>query len=503
MPEKPVPEKPVPAMPVPAIAVSLLLFLLLRLVFWFATFPNPDEAYYWLWGQHPALSYYDHPPFLAWVQAAFTAVLGRSFLILRLPNLISNGALLFTYYRITRYLYGDKGRSAFWLTVALLLSSPLYFLFLALAWPDQWLIAFSLGSAFLGITFLDGYRDGRGKTWRLYGAAILLGLAGLCKYNVVFVGLGLGLAVLTNRPLRPLLRDRRFYLAVAIAVAALLPIGLWNLSNDFQSFRYYADRSLHPGSLSLNPLSPLGFWLLSALTVSPFHCFSFYRASRLGFPGIQTQSFYCSVAFWVFAASTVSLSVISLVSTALYYWNITAYLLLVPLLPTALLDRRSLRTFWGGQLYGLLFAGLLVVHYSLLPISAWVSREGDPDSRMLFGWNQVAQVVKAEAATLEQPLLLTTDYRSAAALAYELNDKTVLALSDRVDQFDFWYPGDRALRGKNAVLLSDDWHPLPSQLASRFDRTSKPVTVTVDRFGVWIKHYYVQKGYGFNSVPNP
>jgi hypothetical protein len=24
--------------------------------------PIGDEAYYWLWGQHMALSYFDHPP---------------------------------------------------------------------------------------------------------------------------------------------------------------------------------------------------------------------------------------------------------------------------------------------------------------------------------------------------------------------------------------------------------------------------------------------------------
>ena len=124
---------------------------------------------------------------------------------------------------------------------------------------------------------------------------------------------------------------------------------------------------------------------------------------------------------------------------------------------------------------------------------------------MLFGWNQVAQVVGAEESKLgqeklRQPLLMTTDYRSASALAYELNDKDVMAISDRVDQFDFWYPSDRAIEGRNAVLLSDDWHPLPPQLIARFDRISEPITVTVDRFGVWIKNYYVHRGYGFKKL---
>ena len=27
----------------------------------------PDEAYYWVWSHHPQLSYFDHPPFVAWL----------------------------------------------------------------------------------------------------------------------------------------------------------------------------------------------------------------------------------------------------------------------------------------------------------------------------------------------------------------------------------------------------------------------------------------------------
>src|SRR5215217_3462094 len=27
----------------------------------------PEEAYYWMYAQHPAMSYFDHPPMVAWV----------------------------------------------------------------------------------------------------------------------------------------------------------------------------------------------------------------------------------------------------------------------------------------------------------------------------------------------------------------------------------------------------------------------------------------------------
>ena len=35
-----------------------------------------DEAYYWMWGQHPALSYYDHPPLNSWLLSLSSAVFG-------------------------------------------------------------------------------------------------------------------------------------------------------------------------------------------------------------------------------------------------------------------------------------------------------------------------------------------------------------------------------------------------------------------------------------------
>ena len=94
-------------------------------------------------------------------------------------------------------------------------------------------------------------------------------------------------------------------------------------------------------------------------------------------------------------------------------------------------------------------------------------------------------------------MLITTDYRSASALAYQLNNRDVMAIADRVDQFDFWHPNDLPFRGKNAVILSDDWFPVQSKLVAKFDRVSQPITVPVVRFGVWIKNYYIQKGYGF------
>ncbi|NJR49340.1 MAG: phospholipid carrier-dependent glycosyltransferase [Leptolyngbyaceae cyanobacterium CSU_1_3] len=486
----------------------LVAFALLRLGFWFAVFPNSDEAYYWLWGQNPGWSYYDHPPLNAWIQGGLSAIVGRSTFALRLSNLFSNAALFYTYYKIISYLYCREIQYYFLLTVLLILASPLYFLFLSLAWHDHWLITFSLIAAYWFVTFLDGYLDRQAQTWRLYASAIAIGLAMLCKYNAIFVIFGFVAVLIADRRVRALWRDRRLYGAAAIVSLSFIPVLGWNISNGFQSFHYYFDRSVQPASPGIKVGAFLAFTIVSFLVVSPFYWRGFYTSLTRPSSLIRKNSLYPTVALWVFAVSSIFLILLSLVSAALYYWNITAYLLLFPLLPTAFFVQGSTQNstlkvkpiFWVTQLYGLLFATLLVMHYGLLPLSALVSRDADPDSRMLFGWDKIETVVTTQAEMLgASPLLITTDYRSAAALAYQLNNKAVIALSDRVDQFDFWYPNNSSLQGRNAVILSDDWFPVPPKLLAQFDRVSPPETVSITRFGVWIKNYYVQKGYQFKG----
>jgi len=483
----------------------------MRLLFWLGAFPNPDEAYYWLWGQHPDWSYYDHPPWQAWSQALSTAWWGRSAWALRWPNVISNGLLLLGYWRINRYLYGPWGREGFWVTVRLLAASPLFFMFLALAWPDHWLVAFSVWAGYFWVRFLDEYlSDGRGRTWRLYGAALCIGLAGLCKYTAVLLPLaGLGL-VAPERRLWPLLRERRLYGAVAIALICLSPIMLWNLQHDFFSFRYYLERNTAT-SLAIQPLQPLGFWLLSGLILSPLLTWQLWRTWRR--PPLTASALYGRYARWLFLLSTGGFTLLALVAPVLYYWNILAYPLWFPLMAGAGQGRQDPewadgpRFLRATQLLGLGAAALLVIHYTVMPLTALVGA-ADNDSAALYGWQDLARAVQAQAAQLsdlsdpgEPPVLLTTDYRSASALAYVLNDASVMALSGRLDQFDFWYDRE-ALQGRNAVLLGEAWHPICPSHRSFFQHTSWGGTITVARWGQALQTYTLLQGTGFQAGPS-
>lgn len=47
-----------------ALKITAALLIGLKLYSLVAVNLVSDEAYYWMWGQHPALSYFDHPPLM-------------------------------------------------------------------------------------------------------------------------------------------------------------------------------------------------------------------------------------------------------------------------------------------------------------------------------------------------------------------------------------------------------------------------------------------------------
>ena len=506
---------------------GILLLLGLRLAYGLWALPNPDEAYYWLWGQQLDWSYYDHPPFHAWVQGLAAMALGQGCWVLRLPTVLSSGLFLAIYYRLCGHLYGSQQRLAFGVLLGALLASPLYFIYLAMAWQDQWLMVFSLFSAAGLVQFLEQYQASSPRYGQLYGAALGLGLAGLCKYTALFVGLAALGVIVTHTP--SLLRRRALYGAIAIALLCQVPILIWNAQHNWLSVAYYVTRSVDSGSagLRLKPLEVLGFWGLCGLILSPVITWALWRVCR-GPILARCPAIYRAMALWLFGVSTGLLSVVALFSTALHYWNILAYLLLLPLLPAFFLQvatpnlpsappsshqpALSLRPAWRHrrlfqimQGVGIIAALALLVNGSVFPLAALAGPDGDHESRILYGWEQVANAVQTQLAAMPATTqVLTTDYRSAALLSYALRSHApkqppdclenepcqpaVLAVSTRKDQFDIW-AARQSFEDKPVLLLADDWHPITPETAAALPALTRPGDVEIWHRGVFIKTY--------------
>ena len=74
---------------------------------------SDDEVYYWSWSLRPALSYFDHPPFQAWITALSTSIFGKTNFAVRLPAtlfLIFSGLWLFKFSK--KYKFEE---SALWI----------------------------------------------------------------------------------------------------------------------------------------------------------------------------------------------------------------------------------------------------------------------------------------------------------------------------------------------------------------------------------------------------
>ena len=51
--------------------------------------PFDDELYYWCWSRDLQLSYYDHPPMVAYLIRLSTEIFGQTVFAIRLPGVIS------------------------------------------------------------------------------------------------------------------------------------------------------------------------------------------------------------------------------------------------------------------------------------------------------------------------------------------------------------------------------------------------------------------------------
>jgi hypothetical protein len=132
------------------------------------------------------------------------------------------------------------------------------------------------------------------------------------------------------------------------------------------------------------------------------------------------------------------------------YWNIIAFLLLMPLLVGWMNRRWMLNSHLG---YGLAVAVVAVFDLSVLPIGN-LAGHYDWTISSMFGWPQVAARVKALEQREHTSFVVATRYTTAAQLGFAMGDPEVIAISDRPDQYDIWFKPARH-EGQDAIVVSD------------------------------------------------
>ena len=206
-----------------------------------------DEAYYWTFAKYPDWSHYDHPGMVGWVIQLFTLNLTfQSEFFLRLASVALMTFNTWIMYRIGCELKDEV--TGLW--SALLYTASIYAFVVTGVFilPDTPLSIFWLLAFLMLIRYLKSKNNKH-----LLAVGMFIGLAALSKYTAAFLWFGFLLYLLCFD--RKQFRNPMLYCSALITLVCCLPILIWNIQNDFVSFRFHSDRVSFFG-----PLHPAGFF---------------------------------------------------------------------------------------------------------------------------------------------------------------------------------------------------------------------------------------------------
>ncbi|HEY2786979.1 MAG TPA: glycosyltransferase family 39 protein [Fimbriiglobus sp.] len=251
------------ARPTVAIRVGALVGLFLFFAGLAAILPPvDDELYYWCWSRNLQLSYYDHPPMVAYLIRMTTAIFGDTVFALRLPAVLASVVAFGIVAYLTRW-------RRFLITVLL---TPLFTFGAILVTPDTPLLLFwslyllwltKLHDRLALSTGIEPPRVSWGY-WTLGG--VLLGCGVLGKYTMALAVPAGAVSLLFVRPWSRWIPGFVWHGVVSFVVAS--PILIFNIQQDFVPLRYQWEHATATGNSGLKSFGEfvgvqiLGFGLL-------------------------------------------------------------------------------------------------------------------------------------------------------------------------------------------------------------------------------------------------
>ncbi len=462
-----------------------------------------DEAHYALYATHLALSYFDHPGLVGWIQWPLVA-LDASDPVLRLvPEFLWLGTALIVH-RIAERLCGTVGepcvasQAGLWAVVALALAPLLHVLGIGLL-PDTLLMFFGVALMLLALELLQTDALHRPALWLALG--VLLGLAGLSKYTAIFIAVALGVCLLLAHGWS-VLACRWLWLALFIALVMVSPVAVWNYQNQWISLTYQAR---HGAGGGWRMLEVLRFLAVQLLVFGPLLLWGWVGLGRSGQGAQRFLRLFFVLPFTVMA-------VLAGGGTSLPHWTAPAWAALAPFAGVALAQSwqrgRTRRVLGLVAFQALVCVGLLSLMVSAgVPFTSGISGRGDavaPSNPFadVHGWDVAGQRARTLAAQQGLHSISVQNWTLASRLGWYARPLAVHVLEDRFDQFDLW-AGDLPVGGDTLLV---DWSQLGYEVplgAHGFRDCSVLDTHDVQRFGVPISSFRFYACHGWAGDPQP
>lgn len=233
-----------------------------------ALFPlSFDEAYYWIWSHHLQLSYFDHPPMVAWLLWLGQGLEDIGSMV-RWPGVILGHFSLLLWFLILKPYISEKNIQYFcW---AFLLNPFLGFGSIIIT-PDLPVLLFWTASIYC---FNKALNEKSAKWYIALGAT--LGLGFCAKYHIVLFVPAAIIYLAFEKKIKEV-QWRWIPLTAIVGLLFCLPVLIWNFQNDFASFKFQIDHGLHGRSYEID--WTLGYIGSQLLLVSPFVIWALTKAT--------------------------------------------------------------------------------------------------------------------------------------------------------------------------------------------------------------------------------
>ena len=406
---------------------GLFLWFVINLLQGIFTEIQEDEAYYALYGEHLAWGYFDHPPMVG-LMTYLSSIFFSGTLGVRFFTIIASCLSLFVMWKLSTYnsqLPTDSKLSTLNSQLFLIIacSIVMFNIYGFVTTPDASLILFSALFLLVYQRYLEQ------KTWP---KALLMGLfIALMVYSKYHAFLLLGLIVLSNLKL---LKDGRFYVACLVALALLVPHILWQVSNDFPSFRYHLSGRNEPfrWSYFLEYL-PNQLLIFNPLTFGAVVYVLFkHKATNTFERGLKFILIGFFIFFWLMAFR----------GHVEPHWTIVCVIPVVVLLYRKALIDEKLRKYTK---FFILPSLLLVLAFRVLLMTSLA----DP-----YGYHGKEKHYKAiEQVAGDRPVVFRGSFQQPALYHYFTGKEssTLQSYYDRMTQYDLWQ-FDKAWIGKPVFI---------------------------------------------------
>jgi len=476
----------------------LAFFTLTRLVLIGLSDLKFEEAYYWDYSQHPDLSYFDHPPFVAWMIGLSTWLLGDTSFAVRLPAvlLFSGSCLLLG--KLADQLFGT--RAAF-LSLLLLNSLPALDVYALIILPDNPLLFFwslGLNAGWQLISRADT------RWWWAVGVATGLGMD--AKYPALLIPAGIFFHCFWSSK-RSLALNLPMLGSALLAIGLFSPVILWNIGNGMASFKFQGTERMGE---AIGVGERLGSWLFQFGLLTPPAFIAMGIALVWAWRRKEDERIRYLLCWCLpFLALMAYVSTRRLVQIN---WPMPAYVagsLLMAAWLDELCTRPSAPKGWLISVFGTAFVFSTVWWLPLVVPIGTLNRVDDVTQWAPFGHK--ALEIRATMPHPQSTFLAGNGYQAAAEIAFTTKLPHLTLSSDTLGEpnkaFTFWdnlasFSGWDCVYANYAQPTSrGTWRERveldPEKLRARFDKVDGPEELIVNRGGAPLRRYQYYRCYGY------